>query len=194
MHEIKDQAAERRAVSGPMDAPGTQAKPPTRRNCIRLGAGRLAERHRGGDHGPYPRLPLPGEDRGDHQDAPKHLTRHSAERHPRGRGVQFDAPPNAALVMADGGGVNAAGNYTYGGYLTRVGGRLNALAITCPHLGCSYGLDPNDKRFLCPCHGSIFDLEGKVLHGPAANPLSHLTWRPGDQPDVVLVDGVNQAG
>ena len=111
-----------------------------------------------------------------------------------GGAVQFDAPPNTALVMADGGGVNAAGNYTYGGYLTRVGGRLHALAITCPHLGCSYGLDTGGKRFLCPCHASVFNLEGQVLPGPAANPLSHLTWRPGDQPDVVMVDGVNQAG
>jgi len=111
-----------------------------------------------------------------------------------GGAVQFDAPANTALVMADGGGVNAAGNYTYGGYFTRVGGRLHALAITCPHLGCSYGLDTGGNRFLCPCHGSIFNLEGQVLHGPAVNPLSHLTWRPDDQPDVVLVDGVNQPG
>jgi Rieske Fe-S protein len=109
-----------------------------------------------------------------------------------GGAVQFDAPANTALVMADGGGVNAAGNYTYGGYLTRAGGRLHALAITCPHLGCSYGLDTGGKRFLCPCHGSIFNLEGQVLHGPAANPLSRLTWQRGDHADVILVDGVNQ--
>ena len=113
---------------------------------------------------------------------------------PEGGAVQFNAPAKTALVMADGGGVNAGGNFTYGGYLTRIGGRLHALAITCPHLGCSYGLDTGGKRFLCPCHGSIFNLEGQVLHGPAVNPLSHLTWRPGDQPDVVLVDGVNQPG
>jgi Rieske Fe-S protein len=111
-----------------------------------------------------------------------------------GGAVQFDAPANSAFMMADGGGVNAAGNYTYGGYFTRVGGQLRALAITCPHLGCSYGLDTGGKRFLCPCHGSIFNLEGQVLHGPAVNPLSHLPWRRGDQPDVVLVDGVNQPG
>jgi Rieske Fe-S protein len=30
-----------------------------------------------------------------------------------------------------------AGHYTYGGYFTRVGGHFHALAITCPHLGCS---------------------------------------------------------
>jgi hypothetical protein len=45
-----------------------------------------------------------------------------------GGAVQFDAPANTALVMADGGGVNAAGHYSYGGYVTRVGGRLRATA------------------------------------------------------------------
>ena len=103
----------------------------------------------------------------------------------------FNAPPNTALTMTDGGGVNASGNLTFGGYLTRVGGELHALAITCPHLGCSYGLDDTGKRFLCPCHGSQFSLDGKVLHGPAVNPLSHLAWRRSDQPGVITIDGVN---
>lgn len=110
---------------------------------------------------------------------------------PEGGAVMFNAPPNTALTMTDGGGVNAAGNPTFGGYLTRVGGELHALAITCPHLGCSYGLDNTGKRFLCPCHGSQFSLDGKVLHGPAVNPLSHLAWQPSDQAGVITVDGVN---
>jgi Rieske Fe-S protein len=29
----------------------------------------------------------------------------------------------------------------------------------------------SDGRFHCPCHGSIFDAEGKVIHGPAPRPL-----------------------
>ncbi len=112
---------------------------------------------------------------------------------PEGGAVQFNAPANTALVMTDGGGVNAAGNLTYGGFVTRVGGQLRALAITCPHLGCSYGLDNSGKRFLCPCHGSQFSLTGQVLHGPAVNPLSHLAWRPGNDANTVLIDGVNQS-
>ena len=106
-----------------------------------------------------------------------------------GQAVQFNAPPTSGFVMTDGGGVNAAGDITFGGYLTRSGGQLHALAITCPHLGCSYALNGDSTRFLCPCHGSQFSLAGQVLHGPAVNPLSHLAWRRGDQPNVVIIDG-----
>lgn len=106
-----------------------------------------------------------------------------------GQAVQFNAPPTSGFVLTDGGGVNAAGNITFGGYLTRSGGQLHALAITCPHLGCSYGLNGDSTRFLCPCHGSQFSLAGQVLHGPAVNPLSHLAWRRGDQPNTVIIDG-----
>jgi Rieske Fe-S protein len=106
-----------------------------------------------------------------------------------GQAVQFNAPPTNGFVMTDGGGVNAAGDITFGGYLARSGGQLRAFAITCPHLGCSYGLNGDSTRFLCPCHGSQFSLAGQVLHGPAVTPLSHLAWRRGDQPNVVIIDG-----
>jgi Rieske Fe-S protein len=92
--------------------------------------------------------------------------------------------------MTDGGGVNQAGDVTFGAYLTRSGGQLHVFAITCPHLGCSYGLNGDSTRFLCPCHGSQFGFTGRVLHGPAVNPLSHLAWRRGDAPNVIIVDGV----
>jgi Rieske Fe-S protein len=109
---------------------------------------------------------------------------------PDGGAVQFVSPPNFGFVLADGGGVNSAGDFTFGGFLTKVRGQLHMLAIKCPHLGCSYALDTPPTRFLCPCHGSQFDLTGKVLHGPAVNPLSHLTWRPSDQPNEVLIEGL----
>jgi menaquinol-cytochrome c reductase iron-sulfur subunit len=44
----------------------------------------------------------------------------------------------------------------------------------CPHLGCGYRWDEEKKEFLCPCHGSIFDLNGTVLAGPAPRPLDVL--------------------
>jgi menaquinol-cytochrome c reductase iron-sulfur subunit len=44
----------------------------------------------------------------------------------------------------------------------------------CPHLGCRYDWDAQRSRFECPCHGSVFSLDGKVLAGPAPRPLDTL--------------------
>lgn len=46
-----------------------------------------------------------------------------------------------------------------------------AFAPQCTHLGCAYRYDERKKQFLCPCHTSNFDLEGKVIDGPAPRPL-----------------------
>jgi quinol---cytochrome c reductase iron-sulfur subunit, bacillus type len=44
----------------------------------------------------------------------------------------------------------------------------------CTHLGCRYDWEPNSGRFLCPCHGSLFGLDGKALAGPAPRALDTL--------------------
>ncbi|MBL8231144.1 MAG: Rieske (2Fe-2S) protein [Bryobacterales bacterium] len=46
-----------------------------------------------------------------------------------------------------------------------------AFAPQCTHLGCAFRWEDRKKTFLCPCHTSNFDLEGKVLDGPAPRPL-----------------------
>ena len=102
---------------------------------------------------------------------------------------RFSAPDGTAFLMADGGQNNSPGDPTFGGFLTRDGGQLRAFAITCPHLGCSYDFDTGKKHFLCPCHGSEFALDGRVLHGPATAPLSHLTWRPGPGINEIDING-----
>ncbi|HEY9689846.1 MAG TPA: cytochrome b6-f complex iron-sulfur subunit [Coleofasciculaceae cyanobacterium] len=44
---------------------------------------------------------------------------------------------------------------------------LNAV---CTHLGCVVPWNASANRFICPCHGSQYNNEGKVVRGPA--PLS----------------------
>jgi menaquinol-cytochrome c reductase iron-sulfur subunit len=44
----------------------------------------------------------------------------------------------------------------------------------CPHLGCHYNWYPEATKFICPCHGSVFSIEGKVLGGPAPRGLDTL--------------------
>ena len=45
----------------------------------------------------------------------------------------------------------------------------------CTHLGCV----PNIKKdgWLCPCHGSVYDLSGRILHGPAPRNLEVPPYR-----------------
>lgn len=41
----------------------------------------------------------------------------------------------------------------------------------CTHLGCAYHWEDGKNRFLCPCHTSLFALDGHVISGPAPRPL-----------------------
>jgi len=51
-------------------------------------------------------------------------------------------------------------------------GVLHELSAVCPHLGCIVAWNPTEHSWDCPCHGSRFDVDGKVLNGPAIHPLS----------------------
>ena len=110
-----------------------------------------------------------------------------------GDALRFDAPTGAAFVMQDGGGDNAAGDIAYSGYVVKVGDKLNAYAVNCSHLGCSVQANKDKKRFECPCHGSQFNLDGSVLHGPATAPLSHLKYKEAGA-NQIAVDGITFGG
>jgi len=46
-----------------------------------------------------------------------------------------------------------------------------AFGPQCTHLGCAYHWEENKNEFLCPCHSSVFAVDGKVVSGPAPRPL-----------------------
>lgn len=52
--------------------------------------------------------------------------------------------------------------------------QVTVFSPMCPHLGCGYHWDGSDRKFKCPCHGSVYDVTGKVLGGPAPRPLDTL--------------------
>jgi cytochrome b6-f complex iron-sulfur subunit len=46
-----------------------------------------------------------------------------------------------------------------------------AIYKVCTHLGCLYGWNNQENKFICPCHGSQFEKDGEYITGPAPRSL-----------------------
>jgi cytochrome b6-f complex iron-sulfur subunit len=61
-------------------------------------------------------------------------------------------------------------------YLVRLDdGAFLALHRACTHLGCTVPWSEERRRFVCPCHASVYDIRGEVVQSPAPRPLD---WMP----------------
>lgn len=72
-------------------------------------------------------------------------------------------------------------------YLARLkdGGFL-ALSRKCTHLGCTIPWLSEEKKFICPCHSSEFDIRGEVLSPPASRALD--VYRVFIENNIIKVD------
>ena len=93
-----------------------------------------------------------------------------------GEPVYFEYPtgyPNMLVLQAD--------------------GSLIAFSTLCTHVCCQLQYDSALKELGCPCHGSIFDANGRVLQGPATADLPRVTLSV-DSNGYVVPTGVPNPG
>lgn len=81
----------------------------------------------------------------------------------RPRPVDELQPGEGAIVELDGDAVAAFRDDD---------GSLHAVAATCTHLGCRVTFNTAERSWDCPCHGSRFDVDGRVIQGPAIEDLA----------------------
>jgi quinol---cytochrome c reductase iron-sulfur subunit, bacillus type len=65
-------------------------------------------------------------------------------------------------------------------------GSFDIFHIHCTHAGCPINWNPAAGRFFSPCHGGVFDQDGRVLAGPPPRPL--------DRHEMKVENGVLYAG
>jgi menaquinol-cytochrome c reductase iron-sulfur subunit len=63
-----------------------------------------------------------------------------------------------------------------------------AISTRCAHLGCPVRFVQSAGNFICPCHGGVYDFEGKVIGGPPVRPLDRFQTR------ILGPDGEERSG
>ncbi|MBA2507003.1 MAG: Rieske 2Fe-2S domain-containing protein, partial [Thermoleophilaceae bacterium] len=52
-----------------------------------------------------------------------------------------------------------------------------AISTRCMHLGCPIRYVEASERFICPCHGGVYNFQGEVDGGPPVRPLDRFYTR-----------------
>jgi glycine/D-amino acid oxidase-like deaminating enzyme/nitrite reductase/ring-hydroxylating ferredoxin subunit len=71
----------------------------------------------------------------------------------QGEGAVFSSDEGKVAVCRDGNGV------------------VHAVSAVCTHLGCDVAWNQAEQTWDCPCHGSRFAPDGRVVNGPAVSDL-----------------------
>jgi menaquinol-cytochrome c reductase iron-sulfur subunit len=103
---------------------------------------------------------------------------------------EFDPTSYKAVTLTIVSGIGEAGKAT--AYVRQGAADLGedpegyiAISTRCAHLGCPVRFFDAAGTFICPCHGGVYDFEGKVIGGPPVRPLDRFQTRvEGDQVQV----------
>jgi menaquinol-cytochrome c reductase iron-sulfur subunit len=55
-------------------------------------------------------------------------------------------------------------------------GKPKVLSSICTHLGCPINWHPDQSQFFCPCHGGVFDPNGRQISGPPPRAMDSLEY------------------
>ncbi|OQB14695.1 MAG: Gamma-glutamylputrescine oxidoreductase [Firmicutes bacterium ADurb.Bin193] len=87
------------------------------------------------------------------------------------KGKIMPVPQDVEIKNGEGKVVKAEGQRT-GAYRDE-NENLHLVNTTCTHMGCELNWNSAERSWDCPCHGSRFSYDGKVLEGPAISPLDY---------------------
>lgn len=76
-------------------------------------------------------------------------------------GVGWETPPERRVVYV----------------VRRQDGTVLALSNVCSHMQCDVHWDRSLHQFLCPCHGGLYDMDGRNIGGPPPSPLPQWVHR-----------------
>jgi Rieske Fe-S protein len=73
-------------------------------------------------------------------------------------------------------------------FIDRDGDGYRALSAVCQHLGCRVKWEDSSRQFRCPCHGGVYDRDGRVVSGPPPAPLERFKVRVNQQTSDLEVE------
>lgn len=101
-------------------------------------------------------------------------------------GGVFEVGPLSALPPVQESPINyAEGRF----WLVRDNNKAGTLYKVCPHLDCLLNWDDQTGHFVCPCHGSQFDQDGRYLSGPATRNMDSFLAQVVGPDDNVVSEG-----
>ena len=79
-----------------------------------------------------------------------------------------EAGQSIAYVRKRDPGIDKEPLFEHDGYVLN---KFVALSSRCMHLGCPVRYVAAAERFICPCHGGVYNFRGEVAGGPPVRPL-----------------------